>query len=65
MVLEQGYTSKFTYYNKIQEKIKVENLDGGETEIIPYVIRPLETELFEKYISANSNIPPIFGSNCL
>jgi hypothetical protein len=63
--LEQGYTAKFTYYNRIQEKIKVDNLDGDKIEITPYVIRPLETELFKKYNASNHNIPPIFGSNCL
>jgi|ETNmetMinimDraft_8_1059916.scaffolds.fasta_scaffold1594495_1 hypothetical protein len=30
----------------------------------PYVIRPLETELFEIYFQLNKNINPIFCSNC-
>lgn len=63
--LEQGYTSKFTYYNKFQEKIIINNLDGETIEMTPYVMRPLETELFKKYNYTNYNIPPIFGSNCL
>jgi flagellar hook-basal body complex protein FliE len=62
--IEKGYSSKFTYYNKIQEKILIDNLDGGKIEMIPYVMRPLETELFKKYNASNNNIPPIFGSNC-
>jgi len=62
--LAEGYTSKFTYYNKVQEKIKIDSLDG-EIEMTPYVMRPLETQLFQKYNGSNSNIPPIFGSNCL
>jgi len=63
--LEQGYTSKFTYYNRFQEKIIINNLDGETIEMTPYVMRPLETELFKKYNNTNRNIPPIFGSNCL
>jgi hypothetical protein len=63
--LDQGYTSKFTYYNRFQEKITIENLDGKSIEMIPYVMRPLESELFKKYNTTNYNIPPIFGSNCL
>lgn len=63
--IEKGYSSKFTYYNKIQEKILIDNLDGEKIEMMPYVIRPLETELFRKYNMTNNNIPPIFGSNCL
>lgn len=63
--LEQGYTSKFTYYNRFQENIKINNLDGDTIEMMPYIMRPLETELFKKYNSTNYNIPPIFGSNCL
>jgi len=63
--IEKGYTSKFTYYNSAQPKILVENLDGEKKEITPYIIRPLETELFKKYNTTNNNIPPIFGSNCL
>jgi hypothetical protein len=62
--LAQGYTSKFTYYNKIQEKINITDMDGNLIEIMPYVIRPLETQLFKKYNETNHNIPPIFGSNC-
>lgn len=62
--IAEGYTSKFTYYNKIQEKIIIDSLDG-KIEMTPYVMRPLETELFKKYNKSNNNIPPIFGSNCL
>ena len=60
-----GYTSKFVYYNKIQEKILITNLDSEQIEMMPYVMRPLETELFKKYNNSNGNISPIFGSNCL
>ena len=62
--IDQDYTSKFIYYNKKTEKIKINNLDDDEIDIIPYVVRNLETELFEKYLYTNNNIPPIFGSNC-
>ena len=62
--LNEGYSSKFTYYNKIQEKIIINGLDG-EMEMMPYVMRPLESQLFHKYNKSNYNIPPIFGSNCL
>jgi hypothetical protein len=62
--IAEGYSSKFTYYNKIQEKIKINGLDG-EMEMMPYVTRPLESQLFHKYNASNFNIPPIFGSNCL
>ena len=63
--LAEGYTSKFTYYNKIQEKISITDLSGNQIEMMPYVMRPLETQLFQKYSKSNHNIPPIFGSNCL
>lgn len=63
--LAQGYTSKFTYYNKMQEKIHITDMDGDSVEMMPYVMRPLETQLFKKYNETNHNIPPIFGSNCL
>jgi hypothetical protein len=63
--LEQNYTSKFTYYNKEHENILIDNLDDEKVEMSPYVMRPLETQLFKKYNLSNSNIPPIFGSNCL
>jgi len=63
--MEQNYTSKFTYYNKNQEKILIDDLDDAKIEMSPYVMRPLEAQLFKKYNLSNSNIPPIFGSNCL
>jgi hypothetical protein len=63
--LAEGYTSRFMYYNKLQEKILISGLDDEQLETIPYVIRQLETNLFKKYNESNSNIPPIFGSNCL
>ena len=63
--IEQGYTSKFTYYNRVQETILIDNLDGDKIEMTPYVMRPLESDLFKKYNTSNYNIPPIFGSNCL
>ena len=62
--LIEGYTSKFTYYNRIQEKILISDLDGGTKEMMPYVMRPLESDLFTKYNNTNGLIPPIFGSNC-
>jgi len=61
----QGYTSKFTYYNNIQEEITIMDLDNNPQKIIPYVTRQHETQLFEKYNKTNHNITPIFGSNCL
>lgn len=63
--LAEGYTSRFIYYNKLQEKILISGLDDEQLETIPYVIRQLEANLFKKYNESNSNIPPIFGSNCL
>lgn len=62
---KEGYNSKFTYFNKKQEKISITDLNNKEIFIIPYVIRPLETQLFQKYHESNNNIAPIFGSNCL
>jgi hypothetical protein len=63
--LAEGYTSRFIYHDKLQEKILISGLDDEQLKITPYVIRPLETDLFKKYNESNSNIPPIFGSNCL
>ena len=63
--IAEGYTSKFTYFNKIQEKITIVDLDGNQTDMMPYVMRPLESQMFQKYNNTNNNIPPIFGSNCL
>jgi hypothetical protein len=62
---KEGYNSKLTYFNKKQEKISITDLNNKEILIIPYVIRPLETQLFKKYHECNNNIAPIFGSNCL
>lgn len=63
--IAEGYTSKFTYFNKKQEKIMIVDLDGNQTDMMPYVMRPLESQMFQKYNKTNNNIPPIFGSNCL
>jgi hypothetical protein len=64
--LAEGYTSKFTYFNNsAQKKIIVQDLNGEQIEMMPYVMRPLETQLFIKYSESNDSIPPIFGSNCL
>jgi hypothetical protein len=59
--IDDGFTSKFLFYNHQQEKISVNNLDGNIIHIIPYVIRPLESQLFKIYNDSNYNIPPIFG----
>lgn len=65
-VLAEGFTAKFVYFNNTrQEKICIKDLNGNDIEMMPYIMRPLETQLFEKYRDTNNNIPPIFGSNCL
>lgn len=62
----EGWTAKFTYFNNVaQQKIMVKDLNGEEIEMMPYVMRPLESQLFRKYSESNNGIPPIFGSNCL
>lgn len=64
--IADGYSAKFTYFNNsVQKKIMVQDLNGEEIEMMPYVMRPLETQLFTKYSESNDRIPPIFGSNCL
>lgn len=55
---------KFYYYENIQKSIQTMGLKNKLLKIIPYIIRPLETELFDIYLKTNHNIPPIFGSNC-
>jgi len=60
----EGYTSKFTYYNHVQDKININDLDCQDKLVTPFVIRSLETQLFQKYYKSNNNIGPIFGSNC-
>jgi spermidine/putrescine-binding protein len=63
--LSSGYTCKFTYYeNEEQTAITTTDLDGNSITMMPYVMRPKETQLFDKYNNYNNNIPPIFGSNC-
>jgi hypothetical protein len=63
--LSDGYTCKFTYYeNEEQTAITTTDLDGNTITMMPYVMRPKETQLFDKYNNYNNNIPPIFGSNC-
>lgn len=66
MAIEQDYTAKFTYYLiERQKKITILDLFDEETEMMPYITRPLETQLFNKYHELNHNISPIFGANCL
>jgi uncharacterized protein YlzI (FlbEa/FlbD family) len=66
IAIRDGYTAKFTYFNNTQQqKIIVKDLNGEEIEMMPYVMRPLETQLFKLYCESNDSIPPIFGSNCL
>ena len=63
--LNDGFTSKFTYYENLEQpNIVTTDLDGNNIQMMPYVMRPKETQLFEKYNKFNNNIPPIFGSNC-
>ena len=63
--LSDGYGCKFTYYeNEEQPTITTTDLDGNTIMMMPYVMRPKETQLFDKYNNYNNNIPPIFGSNC-
>ena len=63
--LNDGYTGRFVYYeNEEQTAIQTTDLDGNNITMIPYVMRPKETQLFNKYSHFNNNIPPIFGSNC-
>lgn len=64
--LAEGFTAKFTYYNKTdQQKINITDMNGEQIDMMPYIMRPLESQLFEKYRNSNNYIPPIFGSNCL
>ena len=66
MAIEQDYTAKFTYYLiERQQKITILDLFDEESEMMPYITRPLETQLFNKYHELNHNISPIFGANCL
>lgn len=63
--IEQGYTAKFSCYDyKIIEKYQIIDLNNNILDVDPYIIRPLETQLFEHYNLSNHNITPIFGSNC-
>jgi hypothetical protein len=63
--INEGFTSKLLFYNHEQDKISINNLEGNTIQVIPYVIRTLESQLFKLYNDTNYNIPPIFGSNCL
>ena len=64
-LLENNMRVKFNYYLKEVKPIIIEDdLLTTKTEIIPYLIRPLETELFKIYFELNKNRNPIFGSNC-
>jgi len=64
-LLENNMRVKFNYYLKEVKPIIIEDdLLTTETEIIPYLIRALETELFKIYFELNKNRNPIFGSNC-
>lgn len=63
--IEQGYTAKFSCYDYIiKDKYTITDLDNNTIEVVPYIIRPLETQLFNHYNISNHNITPIFGSNC-
>lgn len=63
--LAEGFTSKFTYYNNtLQQAIEVQDLAGSVVQMMPFVMRPLESQLFQIYNKSNCNIPPLFGSNC-
>ena len=63
--LNDGYTGRFVYYENVEQtKIQTTDLDGNTITMMPYVMRPKETQLFNKYNRFNNNIPPIFGSNC-
>ena len=63
--LVDGYACQFVYYeNEEQVAITTTDLDGNPLTTMPYVMRPKETQLFDKYNAFNGNIPPIFGSNC-
>jgi hypothetical protein len=64
-VIEENYTVKMTYYEYEMNKIEITGLNDKTKEVTPYVIREVETELFNMYLSSNSQIAPIFGSNCL
>ena len=63
--IEQGFTSRFTYYNhSSQQPIETIDLDDQSVKLMPFVMRPLESQLFQMYNQSNDNVPPIFGSNC-
>lgn len=62
--IDSGLKCRFHYFEKTQDPITLIGLKGKIIRVIPYIIRPLETELFDIYLQHNNNIPPIFGSNC-
>jgi len=63
--LESQLRCRFYYYEHHTKPIYINNLLGDRNiKVVPYVIRPLEAELFEIYAKSNHNIVPIFGSNC-
>lgn len=61
--IESGYKARFLYHDYSQPSINITDLAGNQKTIIPYVVRELESQLFEFYLKSNGNIPPIFGSN--
>lgn len=63
--IEENYTAKMTYYEYEPEKIEIQGLNDNIKKVTPYVIRELETDLFNIYLTYNSQIAPIFGCNCL
>lgn len=63
--IKNNYTAKMSYYEYEIEKIEIKDLNDNKKKIIPYIIRQLETDLFNMYLSSNSKIAPIFGCNCL
>jgi hypothetical protein len=44
--IQEGFTSKFLFYNHQQDKIFINDIDGNKIQVIPYIIRPLESQLF-------------------
>lgn len=62
--IDLGLKCRFNYFEKPQDPITLIGLKGKLIRVVPYIIRPLETELFDIYLQNNNNIPPIFGSNC-
>lgn len=64
-LLKNNMRVKFNYYLKEVKPIIIEDpILKTKKEIIPYLMRLLESEIFKIYFELNKNRNPIFGDNC-